>query len=202
MPVAIMYDLTSMMNTFSFFTEKMKENKRAGYIPVIALTSSLQVKEKGTGFSASYHIDNQEKEAYKSKYYGKKLTCTDHKDWNTERILSVYAKQECVENLLRTSKNTDHFSVRPQFHWTDDKIRVHVFLCLCSITIVEALRKTVYEKGINLSKPALLEQLALVRDGWIYLSDKKANRTLERIDDEDLEHLWNTIQGIPKSPPT
>jgi AraC-like DNA-binding protein/ligand-binding sensor domain-containing protein len=46
MPVAIMYDLTSMISTFSFFTEKMKENKRAGYIPVIALTSSLQVKEK------------------------------------------------------------------------------------------------------------------------------------------------------------
>ncbi len=46
MPVAIMYDVTSMMNTFARFTEKMKENKRTGQIPVIALTSSLQVKEK------------------------------------------------------------------------------------------------------------------------------------------------------------
>ena len=180
----------------------VKKNCSFGPSSYLSEFIEIQVKEKGTRFSASYHIDNQEKEAYKSKYYGKKLTCTDHKDWSTERILSVYAKQECVENLFRTSKNTDHFSVRPQFHWTDDKIRVHVFLCLCSITIVEALRKTVNEKGINLSKPALLEQLALVRDGWIYLSDKKANRTLERIDDEDLEHLWNTIQDIPKSPPT
>lgn len=46
MPVAIMYDATSMMNAFARFTEKMKENKRTGHIPVIALTSSLQVKEK------------------------------------------------------------------------------------------------------------------------------------------------------------
>ena len=46
MPVAIMYDVTSMMNSFTRFMEKMKENKRTAHIPVIALTSSLQVTEK------------------------------------------------------------------------------------------------------------------------------------------------------------
>ena len=46
MPVAIMYDVTSMINSFAGFMEKMKENKRTGQIPVIALTSSLQITEK------------------------------------------------------------------------------------------------------------------------------------------------------------
>ena len=46
MPVAIMYDVTSMMNSFPRFMEKMKENKRTGHIPVIALTASLQVTER------------------------------------------------------------------------------------------------------------------------------------------------------------
>ena len=46
MPVAVMYDVTSMMNGFAGFMEKMKENKRTGQIPVIALTSSLQITEK------------------------------------------------------------------------------------------------------------------------------------------------------------
>ena len=46
MPVAIMYDVTSLMNGFAGFMEKMKENKRTGQIPVIALTSSLQITEK------------------------------------------------------------------------------------------------------------------------------------------------------------
>jgi AraC-type DNA-binding domain-containing proteins len=46
MPVAIMYDMTSLMNGFAGFMEKMKENKRTGQIPVIALTSSLQITEK------------------------------------------------------------------------------------------------------------------------------------------------------------
>ena len=46
MPVAIVYDATSMINSFAEFMEKMKESKRTGQIPVIALTSSLQVTEK------------------------------------------------------------------------------------------------------------------------------------------------------------
>ena len=46
MPVAIMYDVTSMTNGFAGFMERMKENKRTGQIPVIALTSSLQITEK------------------------------------------------------------------------------------------------------------------------------------------------------------
>lgn len=46
MPVAVMYDVTSMMNNFAGFMEKMKENKRTGQIPVIALTSSLQITER------------------------------------------------------------------------------------------------------------------------------------------------------------
>ena len=46
MPVAIMYDVTSMTNSFAGFMEKLKENKRTGQIPVIALTSSLQITEK------------------------------------------------------------------------------------------------------------------------------------------------------------
>ena len=46
MPVAIVYDATSMINSFAGFMEKMKEGKRTGQIPVIALTSSLQVTEK------------------------------------------------------------------------------------------------------------------------------------------------------------
>ena len=46
MPVAIMYDATSLMGGFPRFMERMKEDRRTGHIPVIALTSALQVKEK------------------------------------------------------------------------------------------------------------------------------------------------------------
>lgn len=46
MPVAIVYDVSSMSGNFAEFMEKMKENKRTSQIPVIALTSSLQITER------------------------------------------------------------------------------------------------------------------------------------------------------------
>lgn len=42
-PVAIIYDVSSMISCFSDFMEKMKEMKRASQIPVIALTSAQQI---------------------------------------------------------------------------------------------------------------------------------------------------------------
>jgi transposase len=29
-------------------------------------------------------------------------------------------------------KDPTHLAVRPQFHWTDQKLRVHIFICLIS----------------------------------------------------------------------
>lgn len=46
MPVAILYDVSSMSVNFAEFMERMKENKRTSQIPVIALTSSLQITER------------------------------------------------------------------------------------------------------------------------------------------------------------
>ena len=45
-PAAIMYDITSMNGRFADFMEKIKENKITGQIPVVTLTSSLQITER------------------------------------------------------------------------------------------------------------------------------------------------------------
>lgn len=45
-PLAIIYDISSMNDGFADFMDKMKENKRTCHIPAIALTSSLQFNER------------------------------------------------------------------------------------------------------------------------------------------------------------
>jgi hypothetical protein len=30
-------------------------------------------------------------------------------------------------------KNPHHFAVRPQYHWSDQKVRVHMFICLLAL---------------------------------------------------------------------
>jgi hypothetical protein len=55
-------------------------------------------------------------------------------------------------------------STRPQFHWTDQKLRVHVFLCVTAYLLVTLLHrrarlKTAYAGGSR----RLLAELAEVR---------------------------------------
>ena len=82
------------------------------------------------------------------------------------------------------SKDPDHFSVRPQYHWTDQKIYVHVMLCMFAVTIAEVLRKKVEDQGLVYTKEALIEKLATIHDGWILHDMKKADRVVEQLDDE------------------
>lgn len=88
------------------------------------------------------------------------------------------------ENLFKVSKNPDHFSVRPQFHWTDQKIHVHVMLCMIAVSVAEVLRKKVEDQGLVYTKEALIEKLATIHDGWILHDLKKADRVVEQLDDE------------------
>ena len=74
--------------------------------------------------------------------------------------------------------------MRPQYHWTDQKIYVHVMLCMFAVTIAEVLRKKVEDQGLVYTKEALIEKLATIHDGWIIQNMKKADRVVEQLDDE------------------
>ena len=164
----------------------------------LAEMSVLTITKGNTGlYEVSWHIDEEKKTAYKHKYFGKKLICTDHKDWSAKEILDEYSDQECIENnIFRVSKDTDHFAIRPQYHWTDDKILVHTFLCLTAILIAEVLRMQIGEKGIILTKPVMLDRLAEIRDGWIFQDEKTVSRVMEKMDDPDMKKLWAVIEAI------
>ena len=143
----------------------------------------------------SWSIDEEKKEQYLWKYFGKKLICTNRKDLSLFEILSTYADQECIENLFKISKNADHFSIRPQYHWTDSKIWVHVMMCLMGIAAAEVLRKKIADAGMTYTKEALIEKLCTIRDGWIIRDMKKAERVLESMDEEQ-QKLMSIVEKI------
>ena len=152
---------------------------------------SVQIPSGSDGVPLiSWKIHEDKKAEYMRKYFGKKLICTDQTKLSASDILSTYMEQECIENLFKVSKNPDHFSVRPQFHWTDQKIHVHVMLCMFAIAAVEVLRKKMEENGLVYTKEALIEKLTTIHDGWIIRDMKKADRVVEQLDEEQ-ERLLN-----------
>ena len=158
-------------------------------------TLLVQRVEDGT-YTAEVKVDEKQKETFIYKNFGKKMIISDHVDWSAEEILENYASQECIENdIFRVSKDVDHFSVRPQFHWTDDKIRVHVFLCMAALTLTEVFRMLAEQEGIKGTKCAMLDTLSGIRDGWIILPDNKTTRFVEQLSGEE-EQLWKVSTKI------
>ena len=143
----------------------------------------------------SWQIHEDKEAEYTRKFLGKKLVCTDQKELTMLDILSTYTEQECIENLFKVSKNPDHFSVRPQFHWTDQKIHVHVMLCMFAVTLAEVLRRKVEENGLKYTKESLIEKLSTIHDGWIIHEMNKANRVVEQLDAEQ-EKLLNIALAL------
>ena len=88
------------------------------------------------------------------------LNTLDRSEWSTKEILQAYYDQDYIEKIFRDTKNVDHFSLRPICHWTDQKIRIHIFICLLGLTLSSILQKELQKKGINISKNKLMGNLS------------------------------------------
>jgi transposase len=95
---------------------------------------------------------------------GKTLLFTDNDEWTDAEIVRGYRAQHHVEDAFRTMKDPHHIALRPQHHWTDQKMRVHVFTCVIALMLVSLLRRELHHQGIDLSIRRILEQLDDIRE--------------------------------------
>jgi len=147
--------------------------------------------------SIDFNINQVAKDDIVHMYFGKKMILTDRNDWTTYEIVKTYREQDCIEKIFRDSKNTEHFSIRPQYHFTDNKVRVHIFCCLLGLTLATLLHKEVVSHGINdISKTRLLDLLSQIRKCWV--SDKDRSNVAYVF--EEMTHIqseiWDKIVSI------
>jgi transposase len=95
---------------------------------------------------------------------GKTILFTDQASWSDAEIVRGYRGQHQVESAFRCLKSPHHVSLRPQHHWTDQKIRVHVFYCVLALLLCSVLRRQLHHQGIDRSIPSLLEDLGRIRE--------------------------------------
>jgi hypothetical protein len=80
-----------------------------------------------------------------------------------------YRSQHHVETAFRRMKDCHHIALRPQHHWTDQKVEVHVFCCVLALMLCSLLRRELHRKGIDRSIPDLLDELGNIREvGILY----------------------------------
>jgi transposase len=108
--------------------------------------------------------DWQEYQRLVTRYFGLRVLITDRAEWSTAQIIEAYRGQSKAEAAFRDLKDPRMLSTRPQFHWTDQKLHVHAFMCVTGYLLVTLLHRRAAQKAaFEGSSRRLLEELAGVR---------------------------------------
>lgn len=136
------------------------------------------------------------------QYFGLRILGTDRHEWSTGQIIAAYRGQAKVEHAFRDLKNPAYLALRPQFHWTDQKLRVHALICLLGFLVARLLwRRARRLLGFPGNCASLLATLATIRSGVAVEVTGKAGRPRVRPYVEDMEppvrRLAETLNALP-----
>lgn len=124
---------------------------------------SYEVIEKASNVYLTFASSDEALEKVRIKHLGKTGLFTDRDNFTNEEIVSTYRSAWHVESAFKQLKNTEHLTVRPIFHWTDDKIRVHIFTCVLAYRLCCLLVKELSDKGIRCNINQLLDDMSGIK---------------------------------------
>jgi len=78
---------------------------------------------------------------------GFRILMTDRHDWHSAEIIKAFYGQATVEQAFKNIKNPHHLALKPQFHWTNHKIKVHFFMCVLGYLLSTLLWREAKEKA-------------------------------------------------------
>jgi len=145
--------------------KKVKEILQGERGPELIKVSVLE-KESGR-FDLEWELDQSFYQWVTENLFGKKILVTCRDEWSTEEIISAYHGQSHIERVFRHFKNPYHNSVHPQYHWTDQKIKVHTFICITGLLLSQVLLKKARDLGYAVSVETLIDMLTKVRKAEI-----------------------------------
>ena len=94
---------------------------------------------------------------------GFRILMTNRHDWESEKIIKGYHGQAVVEQAFKNVKNPYHLAVTPEFHWTDQKIKVHYLTCVLGYFLAALLWYDAKKNGFKGTLDTLLDSLNDIR---------------------------------------
>ena len=143
-----------------------------------------------------------EYERLRTRYFGLRVLITDRAEWSTAQIIEAYRGQSKVEAAFRDLKDPGMLSTRPQFHWTDQKLHVHAFICVMAYLLTTLLHRRARQRtAFDGSPRRLLAELAGVRCcRMIDMTGRKGRpRVRQQVEEmkEGLHVLAHALGAIP-----
>ena len=149
------------------------------------------LKEDSEGkFQLDFNISIKDLNKIEDKL-GFRILMTNRYDWGTEEIIKTYWGQADIENAFKNLKNPYHLTLKPQFHWTDQKIIVHYFICVLGFLLTTIIWRQVKIKiNYKCCIDTLLDTLNNIRLATLLEKSKtrgrvKAEYKLEEMSEEE-----------------
>lgn len=147
--------------------------------------------------------DLDEYRRLRTHYFGLRVLITDRTEWTTAQIIEAYRGQSKAETAFRDLKDPGMLATRRQFHWTDQKLRVHAFMCVTGYLLVRLLwRRARRQAGFAGSPRTLLAELARIRCCRMVDHTGRAGRprVREQIEDTEaeLDRLGLAVRALPQ----
>jgi transposase len=133
-----------------------------------------------------YRTDQKARAALEDEVFGKRVLFTDKGPElaSTARVIADYRSQEAVESDFRQMKDPQVVSFSPMFHWTEQKIRVHVFYCVLALMVARLMVREAGQAGVHMSVRELLGTLAEIEETVLLYQGERGRPRARRVTTE------------------
>ena len=147
----------------------------------VAQILKIQISESDGTLSFRFRTDWAAYQRLQRRRLGKRILCTDNDSWSDQEIILASRAQHHVERAFKQMKNPHWVSFSPAFHWTDQKLRVHVFYCVLALLLSSLLQRKAAHGGHPLTIEQLLAELSGVTEVVnLYAAPEQATSTRGR----------------------
>lgn len=119
---------------------------------------TIEFSLQGKSLSMSFRR-NAYRVQLKRASFGRNIIITDNMDWTTAEIVQASLDRWQVEDCFRLSKDDELVSAHPIRHWTDSKIRCHLFSCVVAMTYLRRLELKLQAAGINRTASSVMDEM-------------------------------------------
>jgi transposase len=127
--------------------------------------------EQPADLRLAFTVDAAARRGLETRLFGKRILFTNRDDWPVAEVVAAYRSQSEAESGFRQLKDPHVVSFSPMHHWTDQKIRVHVFYCVLALTVAHLMRRQAEHAGLHLSVRELLDELSHIGETVLLYHD-------------------------------
>ena len=140
--------------------EKIRERYQS-HCERLHLPSDLFALEFAGGKETLRMSFRQDAYALKKKRstFGKNIIVTDNSDWSTAEIVEASLDRWQVEERFKASKDDQLVGAQPFRHWTDPKIRCHLFTCVAAMTYLRLIELKLAAAGVTRTAADVMDEM-------------------------------------------